>query len=225
MADEDVYEIIASVHDKYQLAGYIRLMMVNPLHPKLPSLGVMVHAHCNRFNVHRPGSKLPVALAVGRKRAACLLGAATTSSGLASLPGGPLGHAVPDAAIPELAVAYQERALCCRLDRTTLARPRQARSTHVTALLRADDGAAQPFFRHYDNDAPPRLRGTYARITMQEAWVSCAMFAIVPKESPLQRALVGAGWVRGQGDPHSRSQGRSLARQQREARAEPEAEP
>ena len=40
---------IEDTHAEYQLAGYIRAMVINPLHPGLPSLTVMVHAHCNRF--------------------------------------------------------------------------------------------------------------------------------------------------------------------------------
>jgi len=48
---DNAYTIIDSAHDDYQLAGYIRLMMVNPLEQRLPSLAVMVHAHCNRFDI------------------------------------------------------------------------------------------------------------------------------------------------------------------------------
>ena len=47
---DDAYKIIENAWATQQLAGYLRLMVVNPLHDKLPSLSVMAHATCNRFN-------------------------------------------------------------------------------------------------------------------------------------------------------------------------------
>ena len=47
---EDAYEIIANAWETQQLAGHLRLMVVNPLHKQLPSLSVMAHATCNRFD-------------------------------------------------------------------------------------------------------------------------------------------------------------------------------
>ena len=88
------------------------------------------------------------------------------------------------------------------------ARVRQG-TIHVTALIRADDAAGPPHFRHYDNDAAPRVRGTYARLTLQEVWVTCMMMAVVKKESPLQRELMETGWKPGQGDTRGRRQTRS----------------
>jgi len=47
--------------------------------------------------------------------------------------------------------------------------------------------------------AKPRAERT-AALSLREAWVNCGMMAIVPKQSPLQRALTLTGWQRGQGD-------------------------
>ena len=80
---------------------------------------------------------------------------------------------------------------------------------HVTALIR-DDSCSPPCFRHYDNDAPPRLRGTFARLTLADAWVNCTMMALVPKHSLLQGALRQTGWKPGEGD--TRSHGLRAAR-------------
>ena len=77
-------------------------------------------------------------------------------------------------------------------------------SAHVTALVRDDSCAGEPAFRHYDNEGGVRLRGTFERVSLREAWVNCMMMAVVAKQSPLQRALTQTGWVRGQGDTRSR---------------------
>jgi hypothetical protein len=61
-----------------------------------------------------------------------------------------------------------------------------------------------------DNDAPPRLRGTFARLTLADAWVNCTMMALVPKHSLLQGALRQTGWKPGEGD--TRSHGLRAAR-------------
>ena len=53
--------------------------------------------------------------------------------------------------------------------------------------------------------------GTYARLTLQQAWVNCMMMAIVPKQSPLQQALMETGWKPGQGDTRGRRQTRAAA--------------
>ena len=47
---DDAYEIIEGAWRDYQLAGYLRLMVVNPLHEGLPALAVLAHATCNRFD-------------------------------------------------------------------------------------------------------------------------------------------------------------------------------
>jgi hypothetical protein len=73
-----------------------------------------------------------------------------------------------------------------------------------------DDSCSPPCFRHYDNDAPPRLRGTFARLTLADAWVNCTMMALVPKHSLLQGALRQTGWKPGEGD--TRSHGLRAAR-------------
>ena len=46
---EDAYQIIEDAHADYQLAGYIRVVVINPLHKELPRLTVVLHAHCNRM--------------------------------------------------------------------------------------------------------------------------------------------------------------------------------
>ena len=46
---DDAYSIIEDAHTNYQLAGYLRVVVVNPLHEELPRLTIVVHAHCNRF--------------------------------------------------------------------------------------------------------------------------------------------------------------------------------
>ena len=47
---ETAYEKIADAWATKQLAGHLRIMVVNPLHPKLPSLTVVAHATCNCFD-------------------------------------------------------------------------------------------------------------------------------------------------------------------------------
>ena len=46
---DDVFTVIEGHHRELQHAGYLRLVVVNPLHEKLPALAVMAHATCNRF--------------------------------------------------------------------------------------------------------------------------------------------------------------------------------
>ena len=48
----NAYADLLHAHDTMQLAGYLRMMMVVPLHPSLPALSVMAHPTCNRFD-HR----------------------------------------------------------------------------------------------------------------------------------------------------------------------------
>ena len=48
---DDAYAIIESSHANYQLAGYLRVVVVNPLHCALPRLTVVVHPHCNRMDI------------------------------------------------------------------------------------------------------------------------------------------------------------------------------
>ena len=47
---DDAYDIIEGAHANYQLAGYLRVVVINPLHKQLPRLTIVVHAHCNRFD-------------------------------------------------------------------------------------------------------------------------------------------------------------------------------
>jgi hypothetical protein len=44
------YAIIEKAHLSMQLASYICLVMINPLHLDLPKLAVLVHGTCNRFS-------------------------------------------------------------------------------------------------------------------------------------------------------------------------------
>jgi len=70
------------------------------------------------------------------------------------------------------------------------ARVRQG-STHVTALVR-DDEAARPCFRHYDNESSARLKGTFERVSLEQAWVNCGLHAVVKRGTPLQQELARA---------------------------------
>ena len=49
VGEGDAYSIIENAHTHYQLAGYLRVVVINPLHEQLPRLTIVVHAHCNRF--------------------------------------------------------------------------------------------------------------------------------------------------------------------------------
>ena len=47
---DDAFSRIESAWGTEQLAGYLRLMVVSPLHKGLPTLAVYAHATCNRFD-------------------------------------------------------------------------------------------------------------------------------------------------------------------------------
>ena len=59
-------------------------------------------------------------------------------------------------------------------------------TTHVTALLRADNGRC---FRHYDNDSTSRQSGTCDSISMRAAWGPYTMYALMAEDSPLRTAV------------------------------------
>eukprot|EP00966_Prymnesium_polylepis_P336083 7391409-Prymnesium_polylepis.2 len=46
---DNLFSVLEQHHKEQQLAGYLRLVVVNPLHEKLPPLAVVAHATCNRF--------------------------------------------------------------------------------------------------------------------------------------------------------------------------------
>ena len=72
------------------------------------------------------------------------------------------------------------------LTHVRLAARSRVKSTHVTALVRAESGR---FFRHYDNDSSYRQRGAFQSISMRQAWGPFVLFALLANDSPLCDAI------------------------------------
>ena len=78
-----------------------------------------------------------------------------------------------------------ERVSSALLSDVRLAARMRKGSTHVTALLRADNRSV----RHYDNDSSARQRGTFESLSLRGAWGAFIWYALIPSESALCREI------------------------------------
>ena len=72
------------------------------------------------------------------------------------------------------------------LTHVRLAARSRIRSTHVTALVLAENGHS---FYHYDNDSASRQRGTADVVSLRTAWGPFTLWALLPGTSPLCAAI------------------------------------